>query len=121
MRIRYAIPFALLLLGLGLAMFVMGVLIAKPMTMGLGALNGFVGVLMLVQPTFVVHPDKVDARNLIGMTMKSYPFALASLRVEGKRVLPPEGKKPTIGGFWARGSDMDALIAAIEDAKRARA
>lgn len=80
-HVRYNLLIALFLLICGAFILAVGLLLATPLRIGLGVLSSLIGIGFLTQPWFVVFPDRIELRNLLGMTMKTHPFALAGLEV----------------------------------------
>ncbi len=84
-----------------------------------GVVNGAVAVGITFAPMFVVHPDRIEMRNLLGMTMRTHTFAsLADLEIRGSKIFRKEGETKALASasFVARGSDWDRVVAAVEGA-----
>ena len=106
-RVRYTLTLALFYLLGGLLILTLGLLSMKGLTLFNGLLFTTMGVLGLFRPRFVVYPDRVDVRNLVGMTVRTHTFdSLADLVVRGGK-LYRRGEESSLegaGGWVARES-----------------
>lgn len=109
--------FLMILVGVGV---VIAGLASDPIIAPVGAVLGLAGLAMANGPMFVVHNDRIEIKNPLGMTVKRVQVAdLGSLSVVGARlVLTEDGEKKdqSFGGWIARPEDMKALKAALDRA-----
>lgn len=113
MQVRYNPAFAVLMIVAGVFVGGTGLLIAKPLLMGLGAMHLLIGIGYAKQPWFVVHERSTEIKNLFGMTMKTVPAGLEGLELRDGKLQPKAGGKPRLGGFLARREDIDAIAARL--------
>ncbi len=72
--VGYNKAFGGVLLGLAILCLVLGVMVSNPMTVVIGAMNTFIGILYRGRPYFVVGRGTIELKNLLGMTMRRYQF-----------------------------------------------
>lgn len=108
--VRYNPLFGGIFLGGAAMVLMVGLFVGKGMLLGIGLINALTSIGFLLQPWMVVHPDRVEMKNLFGMTLKSYPLSKPSdLRIEANKIFVP-GKDGSIGGgLLARSSDLELL------------
>jgi membrane-bound ClpP family serine protease len=70
-----------------------------------------VGIAMLIQPALIISKDKVELRNLLGMTMKTFPYSPGNLTLRDN-ALYIENKK--VSSLWWTNADRVSLIEYIE-------
>lgn len=118
--VRYNLGLGLLLLVLGLFILGVGLLIGSAMQLGLGTLHTLVGLGFLTRPWFVVHDDRIELKNILGFTLKTHSFSgLSELEMrDGKVASRRESFKP-LGGWLARGDDMQQVQAAVNGLRAA--
>lgn len=115
--IRYNPIFGFTFLAGAALVLVVGLTIGKGMLLGLGLMNGLTSIGFLLQPWMVVHPDRVEIKNLLGMTMKSHPLSRPTdLRIEANKLFVPGKDRAIGGGFLARSSDLEQLKKALGSA-----
>jgi hypothetical protein len=86
----------------------------------LGGLQVVVGTLFLTMPWYIVHPDRIEVRNLFGMTLQRHQFrSLADLEVDGGTVRLEGVPLRGVARGVARREDWNAFMKAIEGARRA--
>ena len=66
---------------------------------------------------FVVHSDRIEMRNLLGMTTKTHSYgSMADLEVRGRKIVRKGERKALASALVGRGSDWEVAKAAIEGA-----
>jgi hypothetical protein len=116
--IRFRAGLGRFIVAVALVICVVGLITGGLHLVLLGALQIAMGWAFAVKPTVIVFRDRVELRNLLGMTMKTFPIAgLHQLRIEGGKVMVPEeeGTK-ALGGALTRPEDLAVLQAAITEA-----
>lgn len=121
MSVKYAKPVAIIFILMGLVLLGLGGLLMSmtgqfPMNFVLGTMILIFGVLALNNPLLVLEKDELQARNLLGMTLKRYP--IDSLRVDTGKGAPrmvsdqPNGKTKTVlkPSFFFDNSATKALM-----------
>jgi len=111
--LRYALGLGALMLLAGAFTGFAGLLVGKVLLMGLGALHVFLGVAYLVAPVVVVHADRIEMKNLFGMTLKTHQVAVSDLELQGKKIFRRGDAKPLAGGVFLRGADVERLRRAL--------
>jgi hypothetical protein len=114
--VRYNLALAIVMLVLGIIVLVLGLMVGKGLQLLIGGLNIGIGIAYLTQPWFVVFEDRIEIRNLLGMTMKTHTISsLAELEVREKKVYRIGEARPLrgAGGFLARSDDIAAVQVAI--------
>ena len=86
-RVGYNKVLGGILLVLALLCLVAGALARMTPTIFIGALNTLLGVLYLTRPYFVVGPNAIELKNMLGMTMRRYDFGSV-----GELEATPDGK-----------------------------
>jgi hypothetical protein len=94
--------------------------------LALGVMLGVVGVLYLTMPFLVVGDRQIQAKNLMGITLRRFPFEdLADLEVSPGAVVitsPRGGRQRLKVSRWlVSGADMRRLADAVDAARAARA
>lgn len=102
----------------GVFILATGLAIGRGMSVLLGLLLSAVGAGFVSRPWFVVFDQKIEIRNMVGMTMKTHEFdSLRELEVVGKRVCRGGSPLKGVGGMLVRSSDLADVASAIEEAK----
>lgn len=116
--VRFKPVFGWVLLVLGLFVIGTSLLTGNLVLTVVGVVNSAAAVGFATQPMFVVFADRVEVKNLLGMTLKTLPIrSLQDLRIEGSQVVVPHSPKPRrLGGALVRTSDWEALRAAVDRA-----
>ena len=92
-------------------------LLGKGLLAVLGGLNLLIGLGWLSRPIFVVHEDRVELKNLLGMTMKTHQFSgLAELEVRGKKLFRRGERKALAGSGLVHSADWERVVAAVDRA-----
>lgn len=73
-QVRYGKGWSVTLIVLASLLLGMAAFLANPLTMALGAFNLVIGILMLTRPLYVLGPGAFEIKNLLGMTMRRFPF-----------------------------------------------
>lgn len=73
-QVRYGKVWSVTLIVLASVLFAMAAYLGNPLTMALGGFNLVIGILMLTRPLYVLGPGALEVKNLLGMTMKRFPF-----------------------------------------------
>jgi hypothetical protein len=94
--------------------------------LALGVMLGVVGVLYLTMPFLVVGDGQIQAKNMMGITLRRFPFEdLADLEVSPGAVVitsPRGGRQRLKVSRWlVSGADMRRLADAVDAARAARA
>jgi hypothetical protein len=121
-RVRYKPILGLFVLLAGLLVLLFGLVLETGVLLLIGALNTAAGIGYLMQPWFIVYGDRVELRNPLGMTLKTHMFdSLAEIEIRGGKLCRRGEARPMkrLGGWFARGTDLELVAAAIEDARRA--
>jgi hypothetical protein len=114
--VRYTPYVAVPLLLGAIFVFGTGLMLGGVQLLVIGAMNLAVALAFLVQPWFVVHPDRIEVKNLMGMTLKTHAFTkLADIDVQDGKVVSRAGQFKPVGGWLARSSD----VAEVEAVTRA--
>jgi hypothetical protein len=91
------------------------------MQLVIGSVMGLVGVLYIMGEVLAVTANEVQIKNPFGMVLRRHPIrSLADLEMDGNKLFVVTGgerKKIASLGFIATGTDVDALRAAIHDAR----
>jgi hypothetical protein len=117
MRVRFHLGFGIVLVLAALFILFTGLALGGLHLLFLGALNLALGVGISLQPMFVVHDDRIEMRNLLGMTMKTHTYdSLASLEIRGRKVFRKGESKALASALVGRGSDWEVVCGAIEAA-----
>lgn len=104
---------------LALFQVVVGAMIGKGLTIGLGVFFVVIATLYLTQPYFVLSGGVVQLRNLLGMTMKTIDLGeLDDLEVEpGGRISYADGggarRRLKLTRWIAKRGDWDRFVVAI--------
>mgnify|MGYP006865141074 CR=1 FL=1 len=117
--VRFNLIFGIFLLLCAAFILGTGLFIGAPHLLVVGGLNGAVAVGVTFAPMFVVHDDRIEMRNLLGMTMRTHTYgSLAELEIRGSKIFRKEGETKALvsASFLARGSDWDRVVAVIEGA-----
>lgn len=116
--VRYSKGLAILEIVVGVLLFVTGLLSASFLQIVPGGILGVLGVLMLVNPMFVVQNGEAQMRSPLGFTARRYPVSgPADLRAEGNRLIHvPTGKKIVSLGFGVDKQDVQRLRASVPGA-----
>ena len=116
--VRYNAVFGVGILMAGAFLLASGLFLGKFLLMTVGVINTLAGFGFATQPWFVVFPDRIEIRNMLGMTIKTHAVALSDLEVQGSRVWPKTGRAfGGLGGWLARGSDIAIVGEAIRRAQ----
>lgn len=120
LRVRYNPWMGGAFLALALFQVVVGLMIGKGLTIGLGAFFVVIATLYLSQPYFVLAGGAVQLRNLLGMTMKTIDLdELDDLMVEeeGRRITyaGPGGvrRRVKLTRWLARRGDWERFVVAV--------
>lgn len=73
-EVRYGKGWSVTLVVLASLLIAMAAFLGNPMTLALGIFNLVIGILMLVKPLYVLGPGALEVKNLLGMTLRRYPF-----------------------------------------------
>lgn len=115
--VRYNQVIAIIMLVAGVFILGTGLLLGTVLQIGLGALNTLLGLGFLTQPWFVVFSDRIELRNVLGMTLKTHSIgSLEEIEVRDGKVHSRSGRFNPIGGWLARSSDLEAVAEAIRKA-----
>lgn len=117
--VRYNAVFGIGILLGGAFVLLSGLLLGKVLLLLIGVVNTLAGFGFTTQPWFVVFSDRIEIRNMIGMTLKTHRIqGLADLEVHGGRVWSKRSNAgfSGLGGWLARGRDIDAVRTAIRRA-----
>ncbi len=77
-QVRYGKGWSITLVVLASLLIAMAAFLGNPVTLLLGGMNLAIGVLMLTRPLYVLGPGALEVKNLLGMTMRRYPFRSVS-------------------------------------------
>jgi hypothetical protein len=83
--IKYNPVFPLIILAFGIIIFIAG-LILSPIYMLTGALFIILPILMLTKPIIILTEDEIQIKNMVGMTMKRYPYNADEIEIKGKSI-----------------------------------
>ena len=113
--IRYKLGFGIFMLLAGGFMLFVGLTLKNPMQLGLGVMNALIGLGFSTQPWFLVYPDRIEVKNVLGMTMKTHSFPGPSdLQIVDDKVQSKSGAFKPVGGWLARAEDFDKLRARLK-------
>jgi hypothetical protein len=116
--VRYNAVFGIGILAAGAFLLASGLFLGKLMLLTVGVINTLAGFGFATQPWFVVFADRIEVRNMLGMTLKTHAVALSDLEVQGNRVWPKSRQAfGGLGGWLARSSDIAGVGAAIRSAQ----
>ncbi len=117
MRVRFHLAFGVLILACAVFILFTGLALGGLHLLLLGVMNLAIGLGITVQPMFVVHDDRIEMRNLLGMTMKTHTYpSLAALEIRGRKIHRKGEDKALASALVGRGSDWEVVRAAIEGA-----
>ncbi len=117
--VRFNLAFGIVLLVLAAFVLFTGLYTGALHLLLVGAVNGAVALGITFAPMFVVHADRIEMRNLLGMTMRTHTFdSLADLEIRGSKIFRRSGESKALAGagFIGRGSDWARVVAAVEGA-----
>jgi hypothetical protein len=93
--------------------------------LGLGLVFAIAGVLWLTRPFLVVTDGQIAVKNLMGLTLRRFPFPqLADLEVHDGAIMLGSGKdrmRLKLSTMVVSRSDLDRLGSAVAEARAARA
>lgn len=118
LSVRYSKALAILEIVVGILLIISGLLTGNMIQLFPGVVLGTLGVLMLVNPMFVVKDGEAQVRSPLGFTVRRHPVSgPADLRIEGKRLVHvPTGKKIISVGFGVDKKDVAQLQASLPSA-----
>lgn len=116
-------PVMLVCAAINAALYVMG---AGWLQLGLAVMLGVIGVMYLVQPFLVIGDGVIQAKNLMGLTLRRFTYDdLADLEVVpgGLVIASARGgrQRLKVSTWLISRSDMQKLAAAVDAAREARA
>ncbi len=86
-----------------------GLLVVKPLLIGLGLLQTLIGLGYVTRPVAMVFEDRVEMKNLLGMTMRTHDVPKRDLQVRDGKVYKKGNRTALFGGFLAHQPDIAAL------------
>lgn len=111
-KVNYLPVWGFLLLLLGLVNLYLGFQIDRVISMVLGGMLVLLGILHFSNPAIVYSSSKIELKNLLGMTMKTYKFDTDQITVENNRIYS-KGKKIAISPIRVNKGKMDEMIAFV--------
>jgi len=117
--VRYNAIFGIGILVGGAIVLVAGLMLGKFLLLTVGIINSLAGFGFMTQPWFIVFPDRIEIKNMLGMTLRTHRISgLAALEVHDGRVWPTQSNAgfSGLGGWLARRSDIAVVGNAIRRA-----
>ena len=94
--------------------------LTTPLLILLGVMQLLPALGFLTRPMCEIHADRIEMKNMLGMTVKTYTFpSLAAVQVSGNRVtIEGTGTLWNLGGTFAHGEDWARFVTLTQEAAR---